>query len=105
MAAGDITPATPRQDTGLKLISINVRIQPPVAVFIFQDGFNRTQEVIIQNGSCVGFDYATGAEVRITSPTLLNAVRTAMLKAGGIKDAVQLIKDAGVIAVTGTVGT
>lgn len=105
MAAGDITPTAPRQDTGLTLIAIHIRIDTPQGVFVFRDGFNRTHEVIVQNGTCVGFNYSTGAEVRIASPTLLNAVRTAMLKAGGIKDAVQIIKDAGVIAITGTVGT
>jgi len=106
MAAGDITPSVPRQDTGLTLKEIIIRPGPPPhAVFRFRDGLGTERDVVVSNGRCVGFNYATGETVEITSPTLFNTVRTAMLKVGGIKDAVDAIRAAGAIVVTGTTGS
>lgn len=103
MAAGDITPTTPRADVGLTLKELLISADGFVALR-FVDSFGGFREAVMRNGTSIGFDYATGAQVTVSTPTGFTDMIAALTLTGAKRSsAVNTAKTAGVIAVTGTV--
>ncbi|HET7379796.1 MAG TPA: hypothetical protein VFJ24_07135 [Gaiellales bacterium] len=104
MANGDITPTTPRQDTGMVFQSIMIDVRNAIATVQFVDGLGVGHVAVVQNGTSTGFVYATGAPTSVATPTGFNDLMAQLTLTNAKKTAaIQSLVTAGIIAVTGAV--
>lgn len=103
-APGDIVPTTPRADpTGPVLTEFCIS-SAPHARFVYRDGTGHTYEAVIRNGTSTGFNYATGVETRVSTPSLFTTVRTDLgITNARMTTAVGSVRTAGVIVAPGTI--
>jgi hypothetical protein len=100
---GDVTPAAPKQDTGLLLTEICVR-RDASATLQYRDSFSRGFQVIVRNGTSTGFNYATGETVEVATPNAFTALRGDLgITNARMTNAVTNVRTAGLIVVPGTI--
>ncbi len=108
MAAGDITPSAPRQDTGLIRKALHLYVEPSggnFAVIDFVDGLGQRLQVVIRNGQSSGFSYATGATTTVSTPTgFTDLLSDLTITNAKVTASIQRLVTSGLISVTGSVG-
>ncbi len=103
-APGDVVPTSPRTDTGLTLDRVCFDADGPHAQLVYRDGFGASRIAVVRNGTSHGFNYATGAPLNVATPSGFTDFRQAIgITNAKMTAAVDGLKTAGVIAVTGTV--
>lgn len=101
-APGDITPQTPKTDTGLSLEEICFR--QGTAVYRWSDGFGRGYEAVVKNGTSTGFNYATGEKTSVATPGLFTTVRGSIgITNAKVTTSVTDVRTAGVIVLPGSI--
>lgn len=104
MAAGDISLTTPRQVGTLKFSSLHFNADDNMLVVEYKDDTGRILSAVIKNGECIGFNFATGAPVRIRVSDALTRALSALFKVDARTALTSQIAADGIVIAPGVVG-